>query len=157
MTSKLLPFLLALVGAVFLAGCEDVTDSMKDTLPGQGAPTVRTFPAEPRATFAAARAALEPMGFRFTHGGPAQGELRATSEISPGDVPGSSHQFTLRAEFHPTLDGSGTDVSVRLTEIIEADSTNHPGMGTETPLKDTALAEVFFRGIQQGLAAPPAK
>jgi hypothetical protein len=146
-----------LAGALLLAGCADLADTVKDTLPNEGPPLLRTFPAEPRATYAAARAALDQIGFKFTHGGPAQGELRAVSEISPGDSPGSSHQFTLRAEFHPALDGSGTEVSLRLTEIVEADSTNHPGMGTETPLKDTAVAEVFFRTLQQNLGPAPAK
>jgi hypothetical protein len=91
------------------------------------------------------------MGYRMTGGGPAEGRLTAISEVAAGDWPGSSHQYTLQAEFHPTLDASGTDVSVRMTEVIESDSTNHQGQGTETPLKDTPLVESFFHGIQKNL------
>jgi len=145
--------LMVLLGAL-LAGCESMPDSLRDKLPGGAPPQVRTFPADPRTTFNAARTALNQISYRFTGGGPAQGRMTAMSEVSPGDWPGSSHQFTLQAEFHQTLDASGTEVSVRMTEVIEADSTNHPGQGTEAPLRDTPLVEVFFHGIQQNL--PPA-
>ena len=63
----------------------------------------------------------------------------------------------MKAHLEPTLDGTGTVVTVQLTEIIEQDSENHLGMGTEAPLRDTALAEVFFRKIQENLVIPPAK
>jgi hypothetical protein len=136
---------------VLLPGCAEVPDSLRNRMPGGAQPRVRAFSADPKATFAAARAALDQMGYRFTGGGPAQGRLDAMSEISPGDWPGSSHQFKLQAEFHPALDASGTEVSVRMTEVIESDSANHPGQGTETALMDTPLVEVFFHGIQQNL------
>ncbi len=50
---------------------------------------------------------------------------------------------------------SGTEMTVSFTEIIEADSANHPGMATQTPLKDTPLYEDFFRDVQRALEAPP--
>ena len=153
--------LLALLG-LLLAGCEQMPESLRDRMPGgSGAqPHIRAFPADPKATFAAARTALDQMGYRVTGGGPAQGRISALSDVSRGDWPGSSHQFSLQAEFHPTLDGSGTEVSVRMTEVIEDDSVNHQGQGTETALMDTPLVEVFFHGIQQNLpvqgSPPPA-
>jgi hypothetical protein len=151
-----LPFCLVILLGALLAGCVEMPDSLRNRLPGVAQPRVRTFSADPKATFAAARASLDQMGYRFTGGGPAQGRLTAISEISPGDWPGSSHQFTLQAEFHPALDASGTEVSVRMTELIEADSASRQGQGTETVLQDTPLVEVFFRGIQQNLGSPPA-
>jgi hypothetical protein len=141
--------------SVVLAGCEDVSDSVSSGLP-LGVPTqVRIFPGDPRATFAAARGALNQLDFRFVSGGPAQGELHAISEVAPGDNPGSSHQYTLRAQFHGTLDGTGTEVSVQMTEIVEDDSEHHQGEGTEVGLRDTALYDSFFNLLQQQLAAAP--
>lgn len=149
-------FFCFVAAAAILTGCEDLATRVRnDVLPGEPAPQVRTFPADPRATFAAARAAVDQMGYRFTRGGPAQGHLEAISRISPGDTPGSAHQFSIKADFRPTLDGTGTEVSVRMSEIIEADSERHQGQGTEVPLRDTALCEVFLRNIQQAVAAPP--
>jgi len=150
-----------LLGAL-LAGCEDMPESLRNRMPGGAPARVQTFPAEPKATFAAAKTALDQMGYRMTGGGPAEGRLTAISEISAGDWPGSSHQFTLRAEFHPALDASGTEVSVRMTEVVESDSANHQGQGTEAPLQDTPLVEAFFHAIQKNLGpvqaapAPPA-
>ena len=50
---------------------------------------------------------------------------------------------------------AGTSVSVAFNEIIESDSKNQPGMATETPMRDTALYEVFFRNLREALQAPP--
>jgi hypothetical protein len=44
---------------------------------------------------------------------------------------------------------------VAFNEIIESDSKNLPGVATETPMRDSALYEVFFRNLQQALQAPP--
>ena len=147
---------LAFLLGMLLAGCEDMPETLRNRLPGGAPPRVHTFAAEPKTTFAAARAALDKMGYHVTRGGPAEGRMTAMSEVSAGDWPGSSHQFTLQAEFHPTLDASGTEVSVRMTEVIEADSANHQGQGTEAPLQDTPLVEAFFHGIERNLAPPPA-
>lgn len=153
---KSLPFLCA-VGAVFLAGCESAVDDVRSRFPGDAPTASRTFPADEAAVYKAARAALGQIGFRFTHGGQKQGEVDGVSEVGPGDAQGSSHQFTLKAHLNPTLDGTGTEVDIQLTEIIEDDTDRHPGMGTESPLRDTSLAEVFFRNLQQNLVIPTVK
>ena len=148
-------FWFALAGAAaFLTGCEDIGERVRgDKLLGEDPPQVRTYAADSRATYDAAQVAIKQMGYRFTHGGPAQGELWAVSSVGPGDQPDTAHQFTLRAEFHPTLDGTGTEVSVRMTEILEADSFGHQGQGTEAPLHDTGLPQVFLDAIQAALPA----
>ena len=151
------PFLLAAGAALLLAGCESTVDDVRGRLTGEGPSTTRTIAAAEPAAYAAARAALGQMNFRFTHGGQKQGLIEAVSEVGPGDDPGSAHQYTLKARLEPDLDGTGTVVTVQLTEIIEQDSERHQGMGTEAPLRDTALAEVFFRDLQQHLAAPAVK
>ena len=155
---KYLYLLGAFAAGSLFSGCGEFADTVRNgELLGEMPPRVRTFSADPRATYAAARSAIAQMNFRFTHGGPSQGELRAVSSVMAGDNPGSAHQYTLRAQFHPTLDGNGTEVSVRMTEVLEADSERHEGQGTETPLRDTSLPEVFFDYVQAALAAPPAK
>jgi hypothetical protein len=151
---KITRFLPVMALSIVLAGCEDVADTVRTGLPLGGVPSqVRTFSGNPREAFAAARAALNQLDFRFVRGGPAQGELEAISTVGPGDNPGSSHQFTLRAQFHATLDGNGTEVSVQMTEIVEEDSEHRQGQGTETALRDTALYETFFNLLKQQLAA----
>jgi hypothetical protein len=145
--------LCALGAAALLAGCDSTVEDVRGRLTGDGPSTTRTIPATEEVTYNAARAALKKMDFRFTHGGQKQGEVDGISEVSPGDDPGSAHQFGLKAHLEPTLDGTGTVVEVRLTEVIEQDSEHHQGLGTEAPLRDTSLAEVFFRYIQENLAA----
>jgi hypothetical protein len=136
--------------ALFCAGCDDIGDSLQDRVDPAIQPHVRVFAASQRATYEAARAALNQIGFRFLHGGPAEGKLEALSGLADGDVAGSTQQFSLKAEFAPAADG-GTEVRVRLSEFIEEDTEHHPGFTTESPLKDTPLYETFFRYIQQGL------
>ena len=59
----------------------------------------------------------------------------------------------MKVGIHETEVSGGTEVNVRLTEIIEIDSSNRAGQATETPLRDTPQYEVFFRSVQQALDA----
>ena len=137
--------LAAMLGA---AGCDNVVDSVRTHLQPSGDPHVRVFAADERTTYAAALAALDQVDFHFTHGGPAEGELEAMSSITH-DADGS-RQVSLAAEFR-AANGGGTEVTVRMKEILETDPDAHLGQGTETPLRDTPLYEVFFRNISQQL------
>ena len=130
------------------AGCASVSDRLEGNVP----PRTQVFKADPRTTFAAARASLASMSFRLTHGGPAEGFMDAISLIEPGDVTGISQQQELRAEFHPT-DNGGTEVDVWLKQIEAPDSQDFLHPPTEDPLEDTPLYEIFFRGILQNLPA----
>jgi len=143
-----LAFLLAAV-ALAAAGCDNVADSVRDRLEPRADPHIRVFAADEKATYAAARAALDQIDFRFTRGGPAEGEMEAISPITHDQAEGA-RQVSLAAEFR-AANGGGTEVSVRMKEIIEADSDGHLGQGTEAPLRDTPLYEVFFRTIGQQL------
>jgi hypothetical protein len=143
--------------AFLLAGCEsdsDFSDSVHTVLAGREASRSRVFQADQKATYAAARAAVDQLGYRFLRGGPAEGKIDALSGISGGDETNSSRQISLkvRMEYEPE---TGTTVTVSFSEIIEGDSSNQPGMATETPMRDTPLYEVFFRNLQQALLAPP--
>jgi len=154
---KILPLWCAFGTALLVSGCDSTVEDVRGRITGEGPATSRTIAAPEEATYNAARAALKQMDFRFTHGGQKQGEVDGVSEVGPGEDPGSAHQFSLNAHLDATLDGTGTIVTVQLTEIIEQDSEHHQGLGTEAPLRDTSLAEVFFRYIQQNLTAPAPK
>lgn len=149
---KTFSLLLAVFGLA-LAGCESISDAtggIREKLAARNQPHTRTFAAEPRATYEAARGALDQMDFRFLRGGPAQGELEGMGGVSPGDTPGSARQIAITVRLSPAATG-GTEVRVWLREIIEEDPSHNTGRATESPLRDTGLYEAFFRNLQQGL------
>ena len=142
---------------VGVAGCESITDAtsgVRNRMAARSAPQTKIFAAEPRAAYEAVRAAATEMGYRFIRGGPAQGEFEAISRVGSGETMGSARQIGMKIALHATLDGKGTEVTVRLTEIIEADSSNRAGQATETPLRDTPQYDVFFRRVGQALGVP---
>lgn len=152
------PALVVLVAwiLVSMAGCESVSDAavgMRSRLAPRDEPRVHTFDAAPRLTYEAVRAAAAQMGYRFVRGGPAQGEFDAVSGISAGEQGGSSRQLSLKARLRATLDGKSTEITLRITEIIESDTSNRAGLATETPLRDSPQYEVFFRRVKEALAA----
>ncbi|HXQ80013.1 MAG TPA: hypothetical protein VN775_01785 [Opitutaceae bacterium] len=152
---RIIPAIAGCCAAALLAGCESgIEDTVRSALAPREAPRTRVFQADQRAVYAAARAAADEMGYRYVRGGPAEGVLDELSGISTGDDNGSSRQISMRVRLSPDAE-AGTEVSVAFNEIIEANSRDLPGMATETPLRDTALYEVFFRNLQVALQAPP--
>jgi hypothetical protein len=152
---RILPAIAACCALAVAAGCESgVEDTVRSALGPREAPRSRVFQADQRAAYEAARAAANEMGYRFVRGGPAEGELYELSAITGGDDAGGSRQISMRVRLNSQAEGT-TEVTVALNEIIESDSkASVPGMGTETPLRDTALYEVFFRNLQNALNAP---
>jgi len=142
--------------AALVAGCESgIEDSVRSALAPREAPRSRVFQADQKAAYEAARRAAEEMGYRYVRGGPAEGELHELSGISGGDDAGGSRQVSMRVRLSQDAE-AGTAVAVSFNEIIETESRGGaPGMATETPLRDTALYEVFFRNLQDALRAPP--
>jgi hypothetical protein len=140
----------------FGAGCESMSDaaaSMRSRLAPRDEPRVQTVEAAPRVTYEAVRAAAAQMDYRFVRGGPAQGEFDAVSAIGAGEQGGSSRQLSLKVRLRATLDGKGTEITLRITEIIEADTSNRAGLATETPLRDSPQYEVFFRRVKDALGS----
>jgi hypothetical protein len=146
----------ACCAAALLSGCESGGSDMPElmTLGAREAPKSRTYEADQKATYEAAKAVVAKMEYRFVRGGPAEGRLEALSSINGGEEPGSARQLSLKVTFGPGAT-SGTEMTVSFTEIIEADSANHPGVATQTPLHDTPLYEDFFRDVQRALDTPP--
>jgi len=150
---KTLRSIAVLCGAALLAGCDSgISDEVHSVLGPREAPKSRVFQADQRATYEAVKAATDEMGYKFEHGGPAEGRLEAMSPINRGDDPGSARQISMKVTLSPAAE-SGTEVEVSLVEVIEEDTANQPGMATETPLRDTPLYEVFFRNVQTALTA----
>lgn len=127
---------------------------MREKLSQRAAPHTKSFPAAQRAVYEAVRVAAAQMGYRFVRGGAAQGEFEAVTGVRGGDTVGTSRQLALKVKLDRALDG-GTTVAARITEIIEADSSNRAGVATETPLRDTPQYEVFFRAVEESLKSAP--
>lgn len=138
--------------ALAVAGCESAPGEVHGRL-GPAPATTRTFQADPRTIYDAARASLAHMEFRVTGGGPAQGKIKAVSGLSNNDSPNTTRQISISVEITPSGDG-GSEVSAELKEAIEEDSQNRQGFATETRLRDTPYYDVFFNGIAEALNAP---
>lgn len=138
-----------------LAGCgttaTDFKTSVREKFEG---PTYRTkiVPADARAAYEAAKQAAGKLGFRVVGGGPAQGRLEALSGLSANDSLQGARQLAMKVKFSPVTTG-GTEVAVLITEQVQDDFNKGPGQVTETPLRDSPLYEVFFRTVEQALAA----
>lgn len=145
--------LIAVLCALGVAGCETVSDataSVREKLAERSAPQNRAFSASQREAYEAVKKAAARMGYRFVRGGPATGTFEAISGVRAGDQVGSSRQLMLRIKLDRALEG-GTNVAVRITEIIEADSSHRAGVATEAPLRDTPQYEVFFHEVAEAL------
>lgn len=139
--------------AAGVAGCEslsDATSAVRERIAAREAPKTRVYPAEQRQVYEAVKTAATQMGYRFVRGGPAQGEFEAVSAVGTGESTGSARQLSMKAKLERAIEG-GTTVSVKITEILEADSSNRAGLATETPLRDTPQYEVFFRRVGEAL------
>lgn len=151
-----LHLLIALASLGALPGYESLSharDDLRAKLAERSAPRVKTFPAPPKVTYEAVRTAVGQMGYRILRGGQAQGELDAIAGVGPGESNRSSRQLVMKVRLHAALDAGNTEVSVRLTEIIESESANRSVQTTEAPLRDTPQYDVFFRAVQQVLNA----
>ncbi len=148
--------LLALLPLAALCGCESLSkagSNVREKIVAREQARTHTFKASQRATYDAAKVAVEQMGFRFVSGGAAQGKLEAVSGIASGDTLRSSRQVTLKLRLTEAVEGL-TEASLVLAEIVESDSSSRAGMGVGSPLKDTPLYEVFFRNVQIAMDSP---
>jgi len=148
-------FLMVTAGLVLsLSGCGSVSDAasgMREKFAERSAPTTKTLSAPQRQVYDAVRVAAGQLGYRFVRGGAAQGEYEGVTGVRAGETMGTARQRSMKVSLGRALDG-GTEVAVRITEIIEADSSNRAGVATESPLRDPAYYEVFFRQVERALS-----
>lgn len=105
--------------------------------------------AEQPAAFEVARSALEQMGFVFTKSGAAQGILEGHAGLVADESLRGSRQRLVSVRFSGAP--GGTEVAVLFSEVVEDDFSKGSGTGTQAPLRDTPLYEVFFRNLAAGL------
>ncbi len=144
---------LAALNFALLTGCATLSDAaggMREAMAERDQPRTHVYAAPQRVTYQAVRIAAEKMGYRYLKGGAAQGRFEAVSAVGSGESNRSSRQIGMKVELKSTPD-EGTEVSVRLTEVIESESGTRSVMATESPLRGTPQYEVFFRGVQQVL------
>lgn len=140
---------------IALAGCGTAGDDFKTGVREKfEGPTyhVKVVAGDGRAVYEAARLAADKLGFRFVGGGAAQGRIEALGGVSASDSLKGARQLSMKVKLSPATAG-GTEVSLLLTEQVQDDFDKGSGLVTETPLRESALYEVFFRTIEQELAA----
>lgn len=151
------PLICLLALACACAGCESLSDAagrVRDRFEVRNEGRTRVFKATARQTYEAVRLAATQMGYRVLRAGAAQGHVEAISGLGQGESNRSSRQISMKVQISETEVSGGTEVTLRLTEIIEDDSSNRAGIATETPLRDTPQYEVFFRRVQEALDNP---
>lgn len=149
--------LFLLAASLLLSGCESLSNaagSIRDRIAAREETRERTFAAAPRATYDAMKSAATQMGYRQTRGGPAQGEFEAVSAVAPGERNGTSRQILMKARISAGLDGRSAILSVSLSEVLEDDSSNRPGLATRSALRDTPQYQVLFQRVSDILGVP---
>ena len=138
--------------ALLLGACESSTgtkDSLRQRWTARYEGQTRTFSGDQRQVFEAAKDVAKSMGYRIVRGGPAQGTFEAASGLESDAALRSSRQMTLKVKLSGAADG--TELNAVFFEIFESDSQRQPGMGTETPLKDGPMYELYFAHVSQAL------
>ena len=149
--------LILLAASLLFSGCGSLSDaagSMRERIAAREETRERTFAAAPRATYDALKSAATQMGYRQSRGGPAQGEFEAVSAVAPGERHGTSRQILMKARVSAGLDGRSAILSVSLSEVLEDDSSNRPGLATRTALRDTPQYQVLFQRVSEVLGVP---
>jgi hypothetical protein len=144
----LLAVLLSLGG-----GCTSM-DSMGSKMKDRIAPVpprVRVVNGDLHQVYEAARQAMEHFDYHFTEGGPAQGRLQGLSRIEGNGGFGSSLQRSISIHME-ALDGGRVEIQVKMTEIIEEDSSRSAMSATETPVRDAVAYDAFFDEVVRRLA-----
>jgi hypothetical protein len=133
-------------------GCtsmDSVGSKMKDrmvTVP----PRVRVVSGEMKQVYQAARQAMEHFNYHFTGGGLAQGRLEGLSRIDGGGFDSSMQRSV--SIYLEALDGGRVEIQLKLTEIVEEDSSRSARAATETPVRDPAAYDAFFEDVERRLA-----
>lgn len=138
--------------SLLLTGCQSMSSaagSVKERWGLRNNGRARIVPADQRSVFDASLAAVKKMGFNVTRSGAAQGKIDAVGGLQTDNSLRSSRQVTVKVRIDEK--GDGCEVRLFLSEVIEDDYNKGAGMGTETPLADTPLYEVFFREVERGV------
>lgn len=151
---KLISFFFVSAILLTFSGCESVRSKVHDRFT---APVYqpKVINVDQHKAYEVARAALTKMNFTFERGGPAQGKIEALGPLhASATAPGTARQVYLDVKLSPAIEG-GTKIEVLFSEMVEDDFNKRPGQGALNPLRDSPLYEVYFRYIDEALAAKP--
>ena len=131
-----------------LSGCESMKSASEGVREGWAARyegRSKVFPATQKECFIACKKAFEKMDFRFTKGGAAQGKLEAVGALHSDAALRGSRQLGLKVTLTKVPDG--TEVKLLVSEFVEDSFEGHGGMGTETPIKDSPLYDLYLAQV----------
>ena len=137
-----------LVGALALAGCQSVNESVRAHF--TQAPVVRTIEADRDRTFKAALAALKAMNYTVARARAKEGVIEATGRIHAADNLRSAQQYTLHIEIEATADG-WAEVKVEARELVEEQTAGGAMIRSERPIPQGTPHNRFFDELQRRL------
>lgn len=138
--------LLVLCAAVFLAGCESMSERVEDRFSGV-TPHTRNYPAGLKAVYAAAQQAVKNVGLQVGRKSIGAGRIEAYAPINSGNPTQDARQTTLAITLTET-EGGETQVALLVKEHTEG---RFPGGVSEQALREHSLYELYFTVLQQVL------
>jgi|SRR5208283_579868 len=144
----ILPVLLVGLGGG-CASIDSVQSAVKDRVLGPP-PRIRTVDGDLPQVYAVARQTMENLGYQFAGGTLSEGRLEGLSRIEGGDSFQSSQQRSISIRL-AVLDGGRVELQVQMKIIVEEDDSRSAMPATETPVRDPAAYEVFFKEVERQL------
>ena len=133
--------LFLLVGAVFLTGCESVTDRFSPVEPKR-----QVFNADQPTVSAAALQAFKRLDFRASRSRKS-GDIEAYSQIHTSAAFADSRQLTAKVRLNEMGPGR-TEVEITVTEQVQSQST---GGTSQQAMREHGFFQLYFATLQQVL------
>lgn len=146
-TRFLLPAL-ALGAAWAFSGCGSIGEPLAERF--HRPPVVQSFTAPADKVFAAARDALQAMGYTIRTAHPQTGEIEAFGAVGIDDRFRSADQRNCRVRVVPLPDGS-VDVRLEVREQMEERTASGMARQSERVLPQGAIHDHFFAELQRRL------
>lgn len=142
-----------LLGLLGVSGCAGMAGGVGALPPRwrQEPALLREVPVSRPEAYAALRAAAIRLGYRVVRSSPTSGILEFVGPVRSGSAPGSSSQIIARARVRSLP--SGSEFSLALAEVREADSSRRAGHATEVPLPPGPRHEALLAELDRELGA----
>ncbi len=145
---------LAAVLALGLVGCgtsgQDFSAGFREKISGPDF-QAKSYPGTQADAFELAQKIVSGLGYKVTRARAAQGIVEGLSTISSDNAHIGSRQRAVYVKLDEVV--AGVSVEVRFTEIIEDSFGRGSAGATENTLRDTPAYSIFFRQMEDGLAA----
>ncbi len=136
--------------ALTFTGCGSMPSRVRERFQA-AQPQIRSFDADQRRVFDAAKLAMQQIDFRVTRSGAAQGVINGLSRIDAGESFGKARQYAMDVRL-TSVEPGRTDVAVVLRE--QEESSSFAG-ATDIPLRAHGLYDSFFAALEHALAQTP--